>query len=115
MEVPEIKALVEQHYPTIATEQIFCPDNVKKFISESGSFLNKAFTALGGYLKIGVQKAGNYLDSKVSQGEPTQLSENTKHRWESIKEGTSRYFTIGGEYVGMIMNPVITKTKEYSN
>jgi len=51
----------------------------------------------------------------VSQGEPTQLSENTKHRWESIKEGTSRYFTIGGEYVGMIMNPVITKTKEYSN
>jgi hypothetical protein len=62
-----------------------------------------------------VEKAGTYIDSKVSQGEPTQFSESTKTKWESLKEGTNRVFTVGGEYAGRILNPVIIKTKEYSN
>ena len=36
---------------------------------------------IGGYIKTGVEKAGDYVEHKMSQGEPTELSENTKHKW----------------------------------
>lgn len=70
--------MIDAHCPSLEKEQIYYPDNVKKFISGTGSALNKAFMMLGGYLKTGVEIAGNYLDSKITQGEPTQLSETTK-------------------------------------
>ena len=70
-----------QHYPNIQTEQIHNPDIVKKAINDTGNFFNKAFTVIGGYVKTGVEKAGVYVEGKISQGEPTELSENTKTKW----------------------------------
>ena len=73
MEEGEIRASIEEHYPNLEKEQIYYPDNIKKVITTSGKFFNNFFTTMGGYLKTGVEKAGNYLNSKIEQGEPTQL------------------------------------------
>lgn len=40
--------------------------------------LNSAFTALGGFLKTGVEKVGNYLNTKIDEGEPTHIKAETK-------------------------------------
>jgi hypothetical protein len=54
MQTPEIRDIILEHYPQVETEQIFYPDTVKKVISQTGNFFNKAFVTLGGYLKTGV-------------------------------------------------------------
>ena len=107
IQIPELKALIDAHYPQLEREQIYYPDNVKKFISSTGSVLNKAFMILGGYLKTGVEKAGNFIDSKISEGEPTHLSETTKERWNKLKEGTNNVINVSSEYAGKILNPVV--------
>lgn len=114
MEVPELKALIEEHYPMLEKEQIYYPDNIKKAIATTGSLLNKAFATIGGYMKTGVEKCGNYIDSKITQGEPTKVSESTKEKWVYLKENTSNIIHISSEYAGKILNPVLAKTKEYS-
>ena len=85
MEIPELKALIDQHYPNLEQEQIYYPDNIKKYIATTGNFLNKAFTTIGGFVKTGVEKCGNFIDSKISQGEPTQVSDSTKEKWNKLK------------------------------
>lgn len=70
---------------------------------------------MGGYLKTGVEKAGNYLNSKIEPGEPTQLKPETKERWESLKNGTSKVFQVSAEYANKILTPVFDKTREYTN
>ena len=100
-----------QHYPTIESEQIYNPDGVKKVITDTGNMLNKLFTSVGGYLKTGVEKAGGYIEGKVSEGEPTQVSESTKNKWENVKQGTSNFITVSNEYITKIMNPVVDKAK----
>ena len=68
---------------------------MKKVITETGTFLNKAFTALGGYLKTGVEKCGDFIDNKIAPGETTHVSEQNKARWESLKQGTGNFITVG--------------------
>ena len=50
----------------IDKEQIYNPDGVKKAITDSGNFLNKVFTSVGGYIKTGVEKAGGFIEGKIS-------------------------------------------------
>lgn len=107
--------MITQHYPSIKTEQIYYPDAVKKAINDTGSFLNKAFTVIGGYVKTGIEKTGGFIEGKVAQGEPTDFSEDTKGKWENLKSSTSNIITVGSEYVGKILNPVVTKAKEYGD
>ena len=69
---------------------------------------------MGGYIKTGVEKAGGYVETKIAQGEPTEVSENTKNKWQNIKTGTVNMFNVSSEYACKILNPVVTKAKQYS-
>jgi hypothetical protein len=62
---PSISSKIEDSYPNIAKEQIFFPDKVKEAISTTGKFLSSAFTVIGGYMKVGIEKAGSYINEKI--------------------------------------------------
>lgn len=68
---PDIKNAIDMHYPLLEKEQIYYPDNIKKVITTSGRFFNTAFTFIGGLMKTGIEKTGNYLNSKIEEGQPT--------------------------------------------
>lgn len=73
MEVGHLRDLVMQNYPELEKEQIYYPDTIKKVITKAGSFFGSAFEKVGDLVKNGVEKAGNYLNTKITEGEPTHL------------------------------------------
>ena len=77
--------------------------------------MNKFFTTTGGYLKTGVEKTGGFIEGKISEGQPTHVSEATKSKWENVKQGTTNIFNVSTEYATKLLAPVVTKAKEYSN
>lgn len=70
---PNLRAKIEENCPNVNTEQIYYPDNIKKTISTTGKFLSSAFTVIGGYLKTGVEKAGGFINEKISSGPATTI------------------------------------------
>lgn len=107
--------MIDEHCPNLEKEQIYYPDSVKKVITTSGKFFNSVFTAVGGYLRSGVEMAGNYLNTKIEQGEPTHIKPETREKWETLKNGTSKVIQVSSDLAGKILTPVIEKTKEYTN
>jgi hypothetical protein len=47
-------------------------------ITASGKLLSSAFATVGEYLTIGVTKVGEYLNTKIDQGEPKHIAPETK-------------------------------------
>lgn len=115
IEREEIKASITKHCPKLETEQIYYPDVIKKGITLSGKALNSAFTALGGLLSAGVSKVGNYLNEKISEGEPTHVKAETKEKWEKLKQGTNNFVQVSTDFAGKLLAPVVEKTKEYTH
>jgi len=68
MEIGHLRELILQNYPELEKEQIYYPDSIKKVITKAGSLIGSAFEIVGGYVKTGVEKAGNYLNNKISEG-----------------------------------------------
>jgi len=114
MEVGHLRELILQNYPDLEREQIYYPDTIKKVITKAGSFFGSAFEKVGDLVKTGVEKAGNYLNNKITEGEPTHLEESTKEKLHKFKEGTSNFINVSAEIAGKILNPVVSKAKEYS-
>jgi hypothetical protein len=62
---------------------------------------------MGEYLSLGVTKVGNYLNTKIDQGEPTHIAPETKEKWEKLKAGTSNILLVSSEYVTKYLDPVV--------
>jgi hypothetical protein len=107
--------VIEEHCPSLEKEQIYYPDSIKKAIITSGKIFNSVFTTVGTYLKSGVEKAGNYLNTKIEQGEPTHIKPETREKWETLKNGTNKAIQVSSDFASKILTPVIEKTKEYTN
>ena len=108
---PSIRTRIEEHCPNVSKEQIYNPDKVKTAITQGGKILGTVFAYAGNYLAKGVNSVGNYIHEKVDEGD--DLSEDTKKKWSDLKEGTNKAITVGGEYLSAILNPVVTKGKEW--
>lgn len=65
MNDPSIRNKIETHCKNIAQEPSFNPDSIKEAISTTGKLLNTAFTVIGGFVKQGVSKAGEYINTKL--------------------------------------------------
>jgi hypothetical protein len=66
---PSIRNKIETHCKNIATEPAYNEDSVKEAITTTGKLLNNAFTMIGGFLKQGVSKAGEYINTKLEPGQ----------------------------------------------
>ena len=64
---PEVEAKINEHCPNIKNEPIHCADNVKKGIKDAGKFLGETLKTLGGYISVGINKAGNYFEGKIDE------------------------------------------------
>jgi hypothetical protein len=65
MNDPSIRNKIEVHCKNIANEPAYNPDSIKEAISTTGKLLNNAFTMIGGFVKQGVSKAGEYINTKL--------------------------------------------------
>lgn len=70
---------------------------------------------MGGYLRSGVEKAGNYINGKIEQGEPAHIKPETRQKWETLCNGTNKVIQVSSDLAALIITPVIEKTKEYTN
>lgn len=60
-----IRNKIETHCKNIANEPAYNPDSIKEAINTTGKLLNNAFTMIGGFVKQGVSKAGEYINTKL--------------------------------------------------
>jgi hypothetical protein len=64
--VEENKRKLEEHWPYLSlTNPIYEADKVTGTINFGGKLLEKGFIKTGGVIKGGIQKATNYLESKI--------------------------------------------------
>lgn len=108
-----IRNKIETHCKNIANEPAYNPDSIKEAINTTGKLLNNAFTMIGGFVKQGVSKAGEFINTKLEQGEGGQVNPETKQKWENLKRGTNNIFQMSVEtyntYVDPLVKPVVDK------
>lgn len=78
MNDPTFRNKIETHCKNIAKESPYSSDSVKGAISDTGKLLNTAFTFLGGLMKQGVSKAGEYINTKLEPGQGGEVNPQTK-------------------------------------
>lgn len=81
-------------------------------ITKAGSLVGSAFEKMGDLVKNGVEKAGNFLNTKITEGEPTHLEESTREKLQKLKIGTTNFINISTDIAAKILNPVVNKAKE---
>jgi hypothetical protein len=72
-------------------------------ITTAGTFIGQAFTRVGNFVKGGVEKAGNYLNDKITEGEPRHVEEATKEKWQKFKEGTNNFIHVSADFAGKLV------------
>lgn len=87
-------------------------DKLQHAINVGGQYAGIGFKWLGEVLSTGVNKIGSYFGEKVEHTGPTENSQATKSKWNDIKEGTGKFFTVSGEYISAVLDPVVAKGKE---
>ena len=85
LEDSDIRKMISKDYPSIKHDQIYTPGSLEHAIQATGNFINNAFFVVGSYLLKGVQKTGEYLDSKLDQEEPSK-EENTEKLEKKTEE-----------------------------
>lgn len=69
----------------------------------------------GGFLANSINSGGQYLNSKVDQGQAVEVSDATKSKVSNFREKASQAFEVTGSALKYIYEPVAEKTKELTN
>lgn len=68
---PTLNEAINEHYPTLKTEEIVISDQVDHIIQETGRVAEVGLKWIGGWLSSGIEKIGGYIGNKVQPtGEP---------------------------------------------
>ena len=85
-------------------------DKIKKTIKDAGTFLGAAFKTIGGYVNQGVQKVGEFIDTKVEEPqEKGPVDPATKEKWDKIKKGTGDALTFSKDLYNKYLSPVVDR------
>ena len=67
---------------------------------------------LGGAVATGVNKGGEYINSKINKGEDVQVSNSTKTTLTTVKEKAGQVVDVTGNLLMQLYRPVAQKTKD---
>lgn len=107
MNDPSVRNKIETHCKNIANEPAYNPDNIKEAINTTGKLLNNAFTLIGGFVKQGVSKAGEFISTKLEPAEGSQVNPETKQKWENLKKGGSNILQMSLETYNSYLDPYV--------
>lgn len=77
------------------------------YIQKGGSLMKQGFSWLGGMMATGVNKSGQYIQSKInSNPKEKKVSDSTKSTFEQIKANTNQSIKVAGGIITQLVTPI---------
>lgn len=110
--VDEQKKRLEEHWPHLTVgEPVYPADKVTSTINSGGKLLERGFIKTGEILKGGVEKATNYLESKIENKSKVDIGK-AKSFFERVKAGAGKVFEVSCKVVSAVVDPALNKVKQ---
>jgi hypothetical protein len=77
--------------------------------------LKEGFTWIGKVTASGVNKAGEYIGSKITTTNKVEVSTETKDKFNKIKDTTKSTLKVTGEFFGAVLTPMVAATEKFVN
>jgi hypothetical protein len=90
-------------------------DATLHYIKKGGSLLKEGFTWIGKVTASGVNKAGEYIGSKITTTNKVEVSSETKDKFNKIKDTTKSTLKVTGEFFGAVLTPMVAATEKFVN
>jgi len=90
-------------------------DATLHYIKKGGSLLKEGFTWIGKVTASGVNKAGEYIESKITTTKKVEVSSETKEKFNKIKDTTKSTLKVTGEFFGAVLTPMVAATEKFVN
>jgi len=90
-------------------------DPTLHYIKKGGSLLKEGFTWIGKVTASGVNKAGEYIGSKITTTNKVEVSTETKDKFAKIKDTTKSTLKVTGEFFGAVLSPMVAATEKLVN
>ncbi|KAL4496102.1 hypothetical protein ABPG72_015524 [Tetrahymena utriculariae] len=104
---------INTHCVSIFETPLIDDNQTLHYIKKGGDILKNGFVWLGKTAATGVNKAGEYIGSKISSTKKVEVSQETKEKFQKIKDTTTKTVSVSAGFLSAVLEPMVDATSKY--